>query len=155
MATEIERKFLVTDDSWRADVESSSRIMQGYLSDGRNATVRVRIKGDNAYLTIKGATRGISRSEYEYPIPVADAEAMLGELAVSPAVDKLRYLVRCGEHLWELDVFSGENEGLVMAEVELASEDEPFRMPGWAGEDVSADLRYYNVNLARTPYKHW
>jgi len=155
MATEIERKFLVRDDSWRDAVESESRVIQGYLSEGGNATVRVRIKGEAAYLTIKGRMQGISRSEYEYPIPVADAGAMLRELAVSAPVDKTRYLVRCGDHLWELDVFHGANAGLVMAELELARPDETFVRPSWAGEEVSDDLRYYNANLARHPYTTW
>jgi adenylate cyclase len=155
MATEIERKFLVTGDSWRGAVESQQHVMQGYLANGENATVRVRVKGDAAYLTIKGMMTGISRAEYEYQIPVADAQAMLKDLAVSPAIDKTRYLVRCGAHVWELDVFAGDNAGLVMAELELASEDESFQLPEWAGEEVSDDLRYYNVNLSRHPYKRW
>jgi adenylate cyclase len=155
MAVEIERKFLVKSDSWRSQVESEAHLMQGYLSSGGKATVRVRIKGDAAYLTIKGATTGISRSEYEYLIPVADAQAMMQELALYPAIDKTRYRVRCGKHLWDLDLFAGENEGLVMAEVELGSEDETFEMPEWAGEEVSGDRRYYNSYLSRHPYKHW
>jgi adenylate cyclase len=155
MGVEIERKFLVKNDSWRVHVESEWHTMQGYLANNANATVRVRVRGDTAYLTIKGPGRGISRSEYEYPIPVADAEAMLKELAVSPPVDKVRYRVRAGKHLWYLDVFAGENAGLVMAEVELAAEDEVFERPDWLGDEVSGDPRYFNVNLARNPYKHW
>jgi len=155
MAVEIERKYLVKNDSWRESVEAQAHIMQGYLANDDNASVRVRVKGDAAYLTIKGATSGISRSEYEYQIPVEDAETMLRELAIFPAIDKVRYSVRSGKHLWDLDLFSGENEGLVMAEVELASEDEDFQMPDWAGEEVSGDTRYYNVNLASNPYKSW
>ena len=155
MALEIERKFLVKEESWRDKVESQVHIMQGYLANNVNATVRVRVKGDAAYLTIKGATTGISRTEYEYPIPVEDAQAMLRELALFPAIEKTRYNVRSGKHLWELDLFAGENEGLVMAEVELASEDEAFEMPEWAGEEVSSDPRYYNASLAQRPYKSW
>jgi len=155
MALEIERKFLVTNESWRSGVESEARILQGYLASGDNATVRVRVKGDAAYLTVKGASSGISRMEYEYPIPFEDAQAMLRDLALFPVVDKIRYRVRAGSHLWDLDLFAGENQGLVMAEVELSSEDEPFDRPGWAGEEVTADGRYYNVNLARHPYRHW
>jgi adenylate cyclase len=117
--------------------------------------VRVRVKGEKAFLTIKGATAGISRSEYEYSIPVEDAERMLRELPVSPVIDKVRHHVRCGRHLWELDVFSGANQGLEMAEVELASEDEAFELPSWAGDEVTADPAYYNVNLARRPYSRW
>jgi adenylate cyclase len=155
MATEIERKFLVNGDSWRDAVESQENVMQGYLANGENATVRVRVKGAAAFLTIKGMMRGISRAEYEYSIPVADAEAMLKDLAVSPPIEKTRYRVRFGAHLWELDVFAGENAGLIMAELELASEDESFELPDWAGDEVSDDLRYYNVNLSRHPYQRW
>jgi adenylate cyclase len=155
MATEIERKFLVTGDSWRDAVESEARLMQGYLANNANVTVRVRIKGDKAMLTIKGATLGVTRAEYEYAIPMDDAETMLKELAAGPVVDKTRHLVRVDDHVWELDVFHGDNDGLVMAEIELGSEDEAFRLPDWAGQEVSDDSRYYNVNLARNPYKHW
>jgi len=155
MGVEIERKFLVKDDSWRSDVESEAHLMQGYLADGDKATVRIRITDNVACLTIKGPTVGIRRSEYEYPIPLADARAMLQELMVYFAIDKMRYQVRSGRHLWELDLFAGENAGLVLAELELDSEDEPFDLPAWAGEDVSDDPRYYNVNLARNPYRHW
>jgi len=155
MGVEIERKFLVKNDSWRSHVESHAHLLQGYLSRDANLTVRVRLTGSAAYLTIKGMTSGISRSEYEYPIPVEDAQAMLRDLAVSPLIDKTRYRVRCGTHLWDLDLFAGENEGLVMAEVELRSEDETFEMPEWAGEEVTGDPRYYNANLARYPFKHW
>jgi adenylate cyclase len=129
--------------------------MQGYLVNSPDVTVRVRVKGDAAFLTLKGASKGISRSEFEYPIPVADAEHMLRDLSVSPPVDKIRYRVRAGGHVWDLDVFAGENAGLVMAEVELGSEDEAFEMPDWAGREVTGDPRYYNVNLARNPFKHW
>ncbi|MEA3276617.1 MAG: CYTH domain-containing protein [Pseudomonadota bacterium] len=155
MGVEIERKFLVKNDSWRDQVESEAHVMQGYLANNANATVRVRVKGEDAFLTIKGGGEGIRRSEYEYPIPVSDAEAMLRELAVSPAIDKVRYKVKCGDHFWDLDFFAGDNQGLVMAEVELSTEDETFEMPDWAGEEVSGDPRYYNVNLARNPYRHW
>ena len=155
MGIEIERKFLVMNDAWRARVESGVHIMQGYLASIEGLTVRVRVKAQDAFLTIKGPTRGISRAEYEYPIPVEDAEAMLRELAILPPVDKMRHRVREGAHVWELDVFSGENAGLVMAEIELVSPDEPFEMPEWAGDEVSDDPRYYNINLARHPFKDW
>lgn len=155
MAVEIERKFLVKNDLWKPYVEASGRIVQGYLVSGAQATVRIRVKGDSAWLTIKGATSGISRSEYEYAIPVEDALAMLRDLLASPAIEKTRYLVRSGAHLWELDVFAGGNEGLVMAEVELACEDEPFDTPAWAGEEVTGDPRYYNSHLARNPFRNW
>lgn len=155
MAVEIERKFLVVGDAWRSQVESESRILQGYLANSPEVTVRARVKGDRAFLTIKGATEGLARREYEYPIPVADAEEMLRNLAVLPPIDKVRYRVREGGHVWDLDVFAGENAGLVMAEVELAAEDEVFARPAWAGEEVSDDPRYFNVYLAEHPYRHW
>jgi adenylate cyclase len=155
MPIEIERKFLVRDDSWRAQVESSSRIVQGYLGLDRQLTVRVRLRGDAAFLTLKGGAQGIRRSEFEYPIPPADALAMLDTLGVAPAVDKVRHLIRVGGHLWELDVFAGENAGLVMAEIELNSEGEAFERPDWLGDEVSEDPRYYNASLARYPFRRW
>lgn len=155
MGVEIERKFLVSGDSWRDHVEETTRIMQGYLSDGDTATVRVRVKGDRGFVTIKGRSQGVSRSEFEYEIPVADASAMLAELASGPVIDKVRHIIEVGRHRWELDVFAGDNEGLVMAEIELADEAEEFELPDWAGQEVSDDARYYNVNLARSPYGSW
>ena len=117
--------------------------------------MRVRLRGDAAFLTLKGGSQGISRSEFEYPIPVADALAMLDTLAVAPPVDKVRHLIPVGGHLWELDVFAGENAGLVMAEIELESEGEAFERPDWLGDEVSEDPRYYNANLARYPFRRW
>ena len=155
MGIEIERKFLVKDDSWRGGVESETHIMQGYLSDNPSATVRVRVKGDKGFLTIKGRGHGLVRPEYEYEIPIADAKPMLRELSISAVVDKVRYRVRSGAHVWDLDVFSGENAGLVMAEVELDSEGEAFELPAWSGDEVTGDARYYNANLAKHPYLHW
>jgi len=155
MGVEIERKFLVVGDDWRSVVSSSTRIVQGYLASTPEVTVRVRVRGERAYLTIKGRSSGISRSEYEFDIPVADAEAMLTDLAQGPVIEKTRHLLEVDGHTWELDVFAGANEGLVMAEIELGSADEQFTVPSWAGRDVSDDARYYNVNLARTPYSHW
>ncbi len=154
MGVEIERKYLVVGDAWRAQVVSSTRIVQGYLARGE-VTVRARIRGDRAYLTIKGRSQGIARSEFEYEIPVPDAEAMLTELAEGPVVEKTRHLIDVGGHTWELDVFAGANEGLVMAEIELSDADEQFDLPQWAGEEVSDDPRYYNVNLAREPFSQW
>lgn len=122
---------------------------------GWDATVRVRIRGDRGYLTIKGTSRGISRSEYEYEIPADEADAMLEELAQGPVVEKTRHLVDVDGHTWEIDVFAGANAPLVMAEIELGAADEEFAVPAWAGQDVSDDPRYYNVNLARTPYSNW
>jgi len=155
MGVEIERKFLVKNDSWRSAVESQAQLIQGYLADGDKATIRVRIADDLAYLTIKGPTAGITRSEYEYPLPVADARTMLRELALYPPLIKTRYRVRVGKRLWELDVFAGENAGLVLAELELGSAQETFEQPAWARDEVSDDPRYYNANLAQKPYRHW
>lgn len=155
MAVETERKFLVVGDQWRSTVTSSTRIVQGYLASTPEVTVRVRVRGDRGFLTIKGRTSGISRSEYEFDIPVEDAEAMLQELAVGPVVEKTRHLIEVGGHVWELDVFAGDNEPLVMAEIELRSADESFVIPQWAGLEVSDDPRYYNVNLAQHPYSQW
>ena len=155
MAIEIERKFLVVGEGWRDHVEAETRLVQGYLSEEARTTVRVRIRGETAWLTLKGATQGISRLEFEYPIPVADAEILLRELAVSPLIEKTRYHVRHERHLWELDVFTGANAGLVLAELELTAVDEDFERPDWLGAEVSDDPRYFNVNLARHPYERW
>ncbi len=155
MADEIERKFLVRNESWRGAVTSSTRIVQGYLASSERVTVRVRTRGSQAYLTIKGATRGVTRSEFEYAIPVDDAEAMLSTLAGGPVIDKVRHLIPVGAHTWELDVFAGDNDGLVMAEIELGADDEEFEKPAWAGAEVSDDPRYFNVNLAAHPYSTW
>ena len=155
MGIEVERKFLVSDESWRAGVTSSTRIVQGYIAQTGSATVRVRVKGDRGFLTIKGHSVGVSRSEFEYEVPVADALAMLDELAQGPVIDKVRHLVPVGGHVWEVDVFAGENAPLVMAEVELADSEEAFVRPDWAGVEVSDDQRYFNVNLARSPYSTW
>jgi adenylate cyclase len=155
MGLEIERKFLVINDLWRESVISHSRLQQGYLANQPNASVRVRVADDCAYLNVKSTTIGISRLEFEYEIPLQDAREMLAQIAEKPFIDKIRYRVRCGEHIWDLDLFEGENQGLVVAEVELESEDQTFEMPLWAGEEVSADTRYYNVNLIKHPYSRW
>ncbi len=155
MGVEIERKFLVVGDSWRGNVAQETHIVQGYLASTATLTLRIRIRGDRAYLTLKGTSTNISRSEFEYEVPVADARAMLDELAQGPVIDKVRHLVPVGGHTWEVDVFAGDNAGLVMAEVELGSEDEVFVKPAWAGLEVSDDDRYYNVNLARSPFSVW
>jgi len=155
MGVEIERKFLVKNTSWRDAVEGQDAILQGYLAETERASVRVRVKGDRGFLTIKGATAGVSRAEFEYGIPLEDARAMLDTLSSLAVIEKVRYRVRSGRHLWELDVFAGENAGLVLAELELTSEDEPFELPDWAGEEVSSDARYYNLSLARNPFSRW
>ncbi len=131
MAIEIERKFLVANDEWKRSVVSEAVLKQGYLANQANASVRVRIDGDKANLNIKSITIGIKRAEFEYEVPLDDAEEMLAKVAERPFIDKIRYKVKCGEHIWELDVFAGENSGLVVAEIELDSEDEAFELPAW------------------------
>jgi adenylate cyclase len=128
---------------------------QGYLSDGMSRSIRVRLEGDRAAINIKSSRDGVQRLEFEYPVPVEDAVAMLDHVALKPLIEKTRYEVPVGEHLWEVDVFEGENSGLVVAEVELGSVDEAFERPEWAGEEVSHDHRYYNVSLRENPYKNW
>ncbi|MBW9256388.1 MAG: CYTH domain-containing protein [Candidatus Thiodiazotropha sp. (ex. Lucinisca nassula)] len=155
MALEIERKFLVINDKWKDSVISEAVIKQGYLATTEQASVRVRVDGDEANINIKGRTVGISRQEYEYPIPLDEAQELLDHLVSGAAIDKVRYKVRCGEHIWDLDLFHGANQGLVMAEVELGQEDEAFVMPEWAGEEVSGDTRYYNANLVKHPFCEW
>jgi len=154
MGTEIERKYLVRGDAWRA-LATGVHYRQGYLNSAKERTVRVRSTGDKAYLTIKGLTVGASRSEYEYEIPVADAIAMLDALAERPIIEKKRHKIPHGGITIEVDEFLGENAGLVVAEVELKSEDQAFDKPAWLGEDVTGDPRYYNANLVRHPYSAW
>lgn len=149
MGLEIERKFLVVSDAWRALATGSALLKQGYLSSGDNATVRVRSWDDNrAALTIKGGVQGISRAEYEYHIPIADARELLA-MAVSNTIEKRRYEVPYGGLTWEVDVFEGRHRGLVLAEVELDSEEQSVALPGWVGTEVTDDDRYYNASLAR------
>ena len=154
MAREIERKFLLKNDSWRASVEHSWPLRQGYLCGNERASVRVRIAGKDANLNVKSATLGVERLEFEYPIPVDDAQALLSDLA-GRVVEKTRHEVRVGGHCWEIDEFEGDNAGLVVAEIELDDADEPFERPDWLGEEVSEDPRYYNTELARHPYSRW
>ena len=154
MAIEIERKFLVADTAFLAGLEGE-RLVQGYVAGTERATVRVRRCGEQAWLTLKGRSVGISRSEFEYPIPPADAERMLLELCADPVISKTRYRIPHGDHLWEVDVFDGANAGLVIAEIELAREDEVFAVPEWLGAEVSGDPRYFNSRLAEHPYRSW
>lgn len=154
MAQEIERKFLVTGDGWREAVSGRAHYRQGYLANGAHSSVRVRVSDDEAHLNIKTATLDIVRGEYEYAIPRADGEELLA-LCEGLLIEKQRYFVDYGGLVWEIDVFEGENRGLVVAEVELDSADEDFPRPPWAGEEVSHDARYYNVYLARHPYTRW
>lgn len=153
VAQEIERKFLVDTLRWQP-AGAGAVFRQGYLSSHPERTVRVRISGDAAKLTIKGLTAGISRLELEYELPLADAEQLLA-LCERPLIDKVRHTEQHEGKTWEIDVFHGDNEGLVLAELELASEDEPFTAPPWAFEEVSHDPRYYNANLVKAPYRTW
>lgn len=155
MAREIERKFLLRDDSWRGQVESSQRMAQGYLQRSADTAIRVRIAGGQAHLNIKKSLDGIHRLEYEYPIPLQDAEELLAQVALPTPIDKTRHLVRIGQHTWEIDEFHGDNAGLVVAEIELAHADEAFEWPGWLGEEVSTDTRYFNSSLSERPYTSW
>ena len=154
MPTEIERKFLVTGEAWKIPA-TGRRCRQGYLNSARERTVRVRTIGDKAYLTVKGITTGASRTEFEYQIPVADADAMLDDLCEKPLLEKIRYTLRVGRQTWEIDEFLGENQGLVVAEVELASEDEAFEKPAWVAAEVTGDPRYFNANLGKHPFSKW
>lgn len=151
---EIERKFLV-DGDFRSEVRESSRIVQGYLSTTPGRTVRVRARGDKAYITVKGAAEGLARFEWEKEIP--NDEAMLLLRLCESVIDKTRHLVDSsdGRHVWEIDEFHGDNEGLVVAEIELESETEDFPRPEWLGAEVTADRRYYNSCLTKNPYKNW
>lgn len=155
MSQEIERKFLV-EGEFRSQAFKAERITQGYLSSVAERTVRIRIKGDQGFITIKGKSSGdgIVRYEWEKEITLADARELL-ELCEPGVIDKTRYLVRAGKHIFEVDEFYGENEGLVMAEIELDNENESFEKPDWLGKEVTGDLRYYNAMLARKPYTMW
>lgn len=154
MAQEIERKFLVVGDAWRKLGEATV-FRQGYLSTVKERTVRVRIVGDKGYLTVKGLSIGAKRAEFEYEIPAADADAMLNELCELPLIEKTRCKIPVGDLIWEVDEFVGDNEGLIVAEVELSDEDQEIRLPDWIGEEVTDDPRYFNVNLVAHPYKNW
>ena len=155
MAIEIERKFLVVNDSWRS-LGLGKVYKQGYIATADNiTTIRVRIIGEEAYLTIKSKTEGISRNEFEYPIPLEDAQMILESLCDRPLIEKIRYKINYDNLLWEIDEFQGENQGLIIAEVELENENQTINLPEWVGEEVSHDPRYYNVNLTKNPYQTW
>ncbi len=161
MAIEIERKFLIVDDSWRNQVEATIVMGQGYLNDAasvrqgvQNVSMRVRLEGGDARINIKSRELGASRQEFDYPVPLADGEALL-KLCIGGRIEKHRHHVRHGGHLWEIDEFLGDNAGLVVAEIELASVDEAFARPAWLGREVTELLRYYNLNLASYPYVQW
>lgn len=154
MGKEIERKFLVTGDGWRK-LATGTHYRQGYLSTVKERTVRVRTIDDKGFLTIKGITVGATRAEYEYAIPVADANAMLNDLCERPLVEKSRHKIKHEGHIWEVDEFKSENQGLILAEIELSDEDERFALPEWIGEEVTGDPRYFNSNLIKNPYTTW
>ncbi|MDA0740292.1 MAG: CYTH domain-containing protein [Bacteroidetes bacterium] len=154
MAKEIERKFLVSTNNWKDDVSSTHVFRQGYLSYDSERTVRVRATEVSGFLTIKGITTGLTRDEFEYEIPLADALALL-QLCERPAIEKKRYLVPHGAQIWEIDVFEGVNTGLVVAEIELQSEDEAFEKPTWLGKEVSGQRKYSNSALSLLPFKDW
>lgn len=155
MPQEIERKFLIAGD-FRPQVEESTHIVQGYLSSAPERNVRVRLKGEKGYLTVKGMGNesGTTRFEWETEITREDAEALIG-VCEPGVIDKTRHLVRAGQHIFEVDEFHGENAGLIMAEVELGSEDESFERPAWLGQEVTGDPRYYNAMLMKQPYSTW
>jgi len=154
MGIEIERKFLVTGDGWRSQAEGSI-YRQGYIQTKGVATVRVRIADNQGFITIKGPAHGISRAEFEYPVPVADAEQMLATLCDRPLIEKTRYVLNYGALTWEIDEFHGDNNGLILAEVELMDVNQAIEPPDWLGEEVSDDPRYFNSNLAKTPFTQW
>lgn len=152
MATEIERKFLVNEGAWRE--AGGVRVVQGYLSRDKNRTVRIRMAGERAWLTIKGLTTGASRAEFEYEISATDGEQVL-KLCLDPLVEKIRRTIANDGMVWEVDEFLGDNAGLVVAEIELQSEGQPFTKPDWLGEEVTHDARYFNSNLAEHPFDAW
>jgi adenylate cyclase len=155
MAIEIERKFLVKSDAWRARVESRELLRQGYLSSGSACSIRARIAGDQAWLNLKAKRSGMTRLEFEYAIPAADAGQILDELCTGPRIEKYRHRILMGDLVWEIDEFLGANAGLIVAEIELPTEETEFDRPQWLGEEVTEDQRYYNFNLAQKPYKEW
>ncbi len=156
MKTEIERKFLVVGDAWREAADEGRLCEQGYISsDPENITVRVRILGSQGFLTLKGPTKGISRSEMEVEIPIEEAGYMLKNFCGDRGVSKTRYLLEINGLCWEIDEFSGKNRGLILAEIELETEDQPFEKPDWLGEEVSHDPRYFNAALAQNPSSNW
>jgi len=154
MAVEIERKFLLVGNDWKK-LAAGTSYRQGYLCSDNKRTVRVRTAGAKGYLTVKGKTVGAARSEYEYEIALADAQEMLETLCEKPLIEKMRYKIAVKNHLWEVDEFLGENAGLIIAEIELTSEDEEFVKPDWIGAEVTGDQRYYNASLVKFPFAKW
>ncbi len=155
MPIEIERKFLLLNESWRLEADAGITMRQGYLSNNSKSSIRVRISGEQANLNIKSSTPGTVRSEYEYSIPVTEAEELLDHLCHESIVEKIRYHVEFSGFIWEIDVFSGANSGLLVAEIELSEIDQDFPKPAWLGREVSDEIRYYNSHLAGYPYSQW
>lgn len=155
MGMEIERKFLVVKEIWdQLTLPQGLEVVQGYLCNEPQKSVRVRIADDQAYLTIKGETSRLSRPEYEYPIPLKDTRELLQNLC-GERIEKVRYRIQHADHLWEVDVFEGANAGLMVAEVELKTEDELVALPNWIGQEVTGDSRYYNASLVKHPFSKW
>ncbi|MCK9395210.1 MAG: CYTH domain-containing protein [Methylobacter sp.] len=155
MAIEIEHKFLLANDSWRQHVSRSIKYRQGYLSSQATSSIRVRTSNAHAWLNIKTATLGTHRHEYEYEIPLADANEILNNLCRKPLIEKTRHFVTDDNNLWEIDEFEGDNQGLIVAEIELDETGQSFSKPSWLGLEVTEDLRYYNNNIATHPYSEW
>lgn len=155
MAIEIERKFLLKNDSWRDAVADSIYFKQGYLVGSEKASMRVRIEGDKANINIKSVTLGITRKEYEYSIPLTDADEILNDLCANNVIAKVRHYVYVDKHKWEIDEFKSDNQGLIVAEIELNHEQEGFIRPSWLGKEVSHEKKYYNSLLINNPYKNW
>jgi adenylate cyclase len=155
MAKEIERKFRVRSDAWRAEIQRSTLLRQGYLANNERVSVRVRLEGEQALLSVKSMERRMSRDEYEVPVPVEDAREMLDRLCEGIPVEKWRHIVVHEGSEWEIDEFLGANAGLVIAELELESEDAAFAHPSWLGPEVTDEERYYNFRLSQKPYRHW
>jgi CYTH domain-containing protein len=153
---EIERKFLTISNEFKADATAKTRIVQGFLNTNPDRTVRVRIKGEKGFITVKGKSNraGTSRFEWEKEIPIQEAEALL-ELCEKGILEKTRFEIPCGNHIFEVDEFHGFNSGLTIAEVELSSEEEAFQKPGWLGQEVTGEIKYYNSQLSHTPYSTW
>ena len=155
MGVEIERKFLLANDHWRDEKAKGILYRQGYLCTEKERTVRVRVAGEKAYLTIKGMSHGAQRMEFEYEIPIHDANEMMHSMCMKPLIEKHRYKIQHSGLIWEIDEFSGDNEGLIVAEIELKHENERFEVQDWLGEEVTGDDRYYNSMLMKNPFKTW
>lgn len=155
MAVEIEHKFLLANDEWRKEITRSVAYKQGYLSSVATSSIRIRVSDQHAWLNIKSATLGTQRQEYEYPIPLPDANEIIEQLCRKPLIEKTRHFILHDGNTWEIDEFTGDNQGLIVAEIELKEIGQPFTKPPWLGTEVTHDLRYYNNNLASHPYSEW